>query len=83
MEAIPFTTYQERKFRDDGGFVNEVPNNRPDTWTDDVMIYWTESFEDIQVILDGVLYTKFALFKKIYESLPEYLNLSQSDAEKR
>lgn len=43
-------------------------------------MYWEESFEYIRATIDGIPYQGFALWKKVYEAFPEYLDMTEEQA---
>ena len=79
LESMGFTPEQERKFLEEGGFINPEQNNIKANKNN--MIYWTVSFKNLEAKIDGKLYTGFELFKKVYEAFPDICSMSQKEAE--
>ena len=81
LESMGLTPEQEKKFIEAGGLMNPTSEVATAPENQNKMMYWVESFENLEAKIDGKLYTGFELFKKVYEAFPEICSMSQKEAE--
>lgn len=79
LESMNLTPEQQVKFEKAGGLINPTPHEAvlaaPHT-----MIQWTRSFKTLESEIDGVNYTGFELFKKVYEAFPDIRSMTEEEA---
>lgn len=80
LETMALTPEQQKKFEEAGGLMNPVPTIATAYENHDKMMYWAESFEDLQTEIDGTLYDGFDLFKKVYEAFPDIRSMTKDEA---
>jgi hypothetical protein len=80
LEAMAMTPAQQREFEEQGGLMNPQPDIAIAEENQDKMMYWAESFEALQSVIDGTLYKGFDLFKKVYEAFPDIAAMTQEEA---
>lgn len=70
------------KFHEEGGLVNPKPEVAIADKNQEKMMYWEESFENMQATLGRTLYKGFDLWKQVYKAFPEYKDMTEEQARK-
>ena len=80
LETMALTLEQQKKLEEAGGLMNPASKVATADKNQDKMMYWAESFETLQLEIDGTLYKDFDLFKKVYEAFPDICSMTKDEA---
>lgn len=80
LETMALTPEQQKKFKEAGGLINPSSKVATADKNQDKMMYWAESFENLQAEIDRTLYKGFDLFKKVYEAFPDIAGMTKEEA---
>ena len=80
LQSIALTPEQQQKFKEAGGLIEPTTEEAIKEENRDKMMYWSESFDDIQVVIGQDIYREFRLFKKVYEAFPDICSMTRDEA---